>query len=87
MALKLCNLIPFCPSYYFDDGGVIRRSSRESLTYERFGKQMHVDFYYDGSTSYLYYLPKNTNDDERDELVQNLKVYCKRKRYKARMGT
>ena len=86
MGLRLCNLLPFCPTYRFDDGSVIRRSSRESVTYDHFGKLVHVDFYYDGSKGYLYYLPKTVTGEERGELIQKLEMYCKRKWYRARLG-
>lgn len=86
MALRLCNLLPFCTKYYFDDGSFIRHSSRESLTYEGLGGPLHVDFYFDPPRGYVYYLPKNISGNEREELVRKLEVYLKRKRYRARLG-
>ena len=83
--MRLCNLLPFHPTYYFDDGSIVRRSSRESVTYEGFGRSVHVDFHFDPPNGYVYYLP-NVSSDEREELVRKLDLYCRRKRYKARLG-
>ena len=87
MQLRLCNLLPFCPTYYFSDGSVMRRSSRESLTYEGIEKTVHVDFYFDPPNGFLYYAPQDVRNGEREELIRKLETYCKRKRYKARLGS
>jgi hypothetical protein len=87
MSLRWCNLLPFCTTYYFDDGSFMRRSSRESVTYWKLEKPVHVDFYFDRPRGFVYYLPKDITGDEREELIQRLETCCKRKRYKARLGS
>jgi len=84
---KLCNLLSFHPTYYFDDGTVIRRSSRESLTYEGLEKSVEVECYFGTPKGFVYYLPTNIANDERVELARKLEIYFQRKRYVARLGS
>jgi hypothetical protein len=82
MALALCNLLgPLCTTHRFDDGSVIRRSSRESITYEHFRTIIHIEFYRDGSKGYEYYVPENITGDERRDLVQKVTVVHRRSEY------
>jgi hypothetical protein len=54
MAKSLCNFLPVRPTYRFEDGSMIRRSSRESISYEDNQKHFDVDFYYNGQDGYEY---------------------------------
>lgn len=86
MAISLCNLLAFCSTYRFDDGSIMKRSSRESISYEHLRKHFDIDFYYNGSNGYEYYLPPNIADDDRRALVQKIEIYCKKKRYRILKG-
>jgi hypothetical protein len=83
MKALLCNLLgPICTTYRFSDGSVIRRSSRESLSYEKDGTVVHIEFYYDGAGNYSYYLPKNLSDHSRIELISKMETYCSKKNFR-----
>jgi hypothetical protein len=82
MVLALCNLLgPLCTTYRFADGTVIRRSSRESITYEGSQKEVHIEFY-SSPNGYEYHIPENVIGDERHDVIQKVKEYCEKKRYK-----
>jgi hypothetical protein len=88
MATSLCNLLgPLCTTYRFGDGSTMRRSSRETITYEYRGVFIHIGFYYNGSDRYEYYLPENIADKDRANLTRKIEEYCKRKRYKIVNGS
>ena len=79
----LCNLLgPLCPTYRFDDGSVIRRSSRESISYDDAHKHFDIDFYFNGLDGYEYYLPPNVSENDRRALVEKVEIYCRKKRYR-----
>ena len=81
--VSLCNLLgPICPTYRFADGGVIRRTTRESVAYERQGKVVDVELYYDGAGGYEYYLPESLSELDRAEMQRRMDEYCANKRYK-----
>ena len=87
MKISLCNLLgPICATYRFEDGSIMRRSSRESLTYERFQKPIHIEFCYNGLNGYRYYLPDSLAADERQDLIPKIEEYCRRKRYRIVKG-
>ncbi len=46
----------------------MRRSSRESITYERNKVAVNIEFYYDGFDGYEYCLPKNVVGEDRADL-------------------
>jgi hypothetical protein len=83
MATWLCNLLgPLCTTYRFDDGSVMRRSSRESITYEGVGDRVDIEFYCNGSDGYEYRLPKNIIGEDKVGLIRKVEEYCWRKGYK-----
>lgn len=83
MIAPLCNLLGrLSTTYRFEDGSIIRRSSRESIAYERSGKLIHVELLYDGVDGYEYYLPPGLNVDERRDLTAKVEEYCKCKGYR-----
>ena len=87
MVISLCNLLgPLCTTYRFDDGSTMRRSSRESITYERDKVPIHIEFYCNGSDGYEYYLPENIADKDRDNLTRKIE-YGEKKRYKIVKGS
>jgi hypothetical protein len=77
----------FCTGYRFQDGGKIRSSSRESLTYEdAHGKLTHIEFYPFGQAGCTYYLPDNLSKVEASDLAHRVEVYCKAKGYKLKQS-
>ena len=82
MAVFLCNLLgPLCTTYRFDDGSLMRRSSRESITLERGEQHFNVEFLYDRTNGrYLYYLPKDLAEVDRVDLVRKIEEYGQKKR-------
>ncbi len=82
MAKSLCNFLPFCPTYRFEDGSIIRRSSRESISYEDNQKHFDIDLYYNGQNGYEYYLPPNLSDGDRRVLIPKVETYFRKKRFK-----
>ena len=83
MAISLCNLLgPLCTTYRFDDGSMVRRSSRESITYENVGVRIDVQFHYNGSSGYEYHLPENIVGEDRGGLIRKVKEYCQKKGYR-----
>ncbi len=81
MRLSLCNLTSLCTTYRFDDGSVVRRSSRELISYDHLGKHFDIDLYYNGSDGYEYYLPPNVTEDDRRALVDKIEIYFRKKKY------
>jgi hypothetical protein len=61
---------------------MIRRSSRESISYEDGQKHFDMDLYYNGQDGYEYYLPPNLSDNDRRSLVPKIETYFRKKRYK-----
>jgi hypothetical protein len=83
MAISLCNLLgPLSTTYRFDDGSVMRRSSRESITYESHKAPIQIELFYNGSDGYEYYLPENIVDEDRADLTKKVEIYCEKKRYR-----
>jgi hypothetical protein len=58
------------------------RSSKESLTYERAGSAIHIQFYYDPPHGFEYVLPENVQGNARLALIEKIELYCRRKRVK-----
>ena len=82
MVLHLGNFLPMFTTYRFDDGSMIRRSSRESISYESRREHFDIDLYYNGSDGYEYYLPPNIAEDDRRALIEKVEIYCRKKRYR-----
>jgi hypothetical protein len=87
MAIYLCNLLRFCPTYHFDDGSIMRRSSRESIMLERGEERFDIEFYF-GPTkgSHVYYLPRSLAEVDRIYLVQKIEEYGEKKGCKILSG-
>ena len=80
MRFNVCNLLGrLCNSYQFDDGSIIKRTTRESLSYERAGRTIQIEFLYNGAGGYEYYLPKRLDEVIRAELMEKMDEYCARK--------
>ena len=83
MRLSISNLLgPLCTTYQFDDGSCIRRSSRESLSFEKSGQVVQIEFYSNGARQYTYVLPTQLSAADRAKLSEKLIEYCARKKYK-----
>jgi hypothetical protein len=83
MATWLRNLLdPLCTTYRFDDRSVMKRSSRESITYQGVGDRVDIEFYCNGSDGYEYRLPKNIIGEDKVGLIRKVEEYCWRKGYK-----
>jgi hypothetical protein len=83
MAVWLCNLLgSLCTTYRFDDASLMRRSSRESITYDGVGNRVDIEFYCNGSAGYAYCLPNNIVGEDRAGLIRKVEEYCRKKGYK-----
>lgn len=80
MRFFLCNWLgPICTTYRFEDGTIVRRTSRESLVIERGSEVINVDFYYDRTGRYEYSLPRSLSLEKVRELTSVLDTYCRLK--------
>jgi hypothetical protein len=59
----------------------MRRSSRESITYEHRKALIHIEFYSNGIGGHEYHVPETVGGEDRSNLVRKIEEYCRKKRY------